>query len=160
MILHLRQMDHGNMSLEGHESAAPLGLEACGIGVAGDLKYRLEAGLSGGGLWVAGSLQLPVTLECAKCLEPLPWTIKIPEFALQVELEETGGRESIDLTPWLREDILLALPLYPKCDLVAGKTCLARFQSTEFAPAGETPQEQNPAWSALDALKNELKTEN
>jgi len=159
MILHLRQMEHGSMLLEGRECAKPLALEPDGIEVTGELEYSLEAGMSGGGIWVAGRLKLPVTLECVKCLERIPWTVEIPEFALQVELEEIGGSESIDLTPWVREDILLALPPYPKCDSAGGKECLARFPVTEFAPIGETPRERGSVWSALDALKNKSKIE-
>jgi uncharacterized metal-binding protein YceD (DUF177 family) len=86
--------------------------------------------------------------------------VELPDFALQVQLEETGGGESIDLTPWVREDILLALPPYPKCDLVGGKECLARFPTTEFAPTGESPEEQNSIWSALDELENKKKSNN
>src|SRR2546423_9102190 len=39
--------------------------------------------------------------------------IKVPAFALHTELH---GPENIDITPFLREDILLNLPPYPHCD--------------------------------------------
>lgn len=160
MILHLRQMEHGSLHLAGSESSVHLDLLDSGVKSAGELEYALEAGLSGGGVWVAGSLRLPVTLECVKCLEPVHFLVEVPHFAVQVQLEETGGRESIDLTPWAREDILLALPPYPKCDLVEGQDCRARFPSMEFAPSENEPEEQNPVWAALDALGEKSKSEN
>ena len=36
-------------------------------------------------------------------------------------------RESVDLTPDMREDIHLALPAHPRCDADGSKICPARF---------------------------------
>jgi uncharacterized protein len=160
MVIHLRQMEHGSLVLEGEEEAGALGLAEFGIGLDGALSFQLEAGLSGGGIWAAGWLRLPVKLECVNCLERIKYVVEVPEFALQIPLEETGGRESIDLTPWVREDILLALPSYPKCDLDGGRDCLARFPTMEFAPAGETRGASETVWAALDTLQKEKSSEN
>lgn len=152
MILHFRQMEHGRLEWSGCENPDALQLEEVGATPTGNLEYRLEAGLSGGGVWVCGSLRLPVTLTCVGCLEPFPWNIDVPDFAIQLEGGEIGGGESLDLTDWVREDILLALPTYPKCDSAGGKTCLAQFPMVESAPMEPSSSAASSAWSALDAL--------
>lgn len=154
MIIHLRQMEHGTLELRGEEDPAPLGLEESGAIPEGPLRYDLVAGLSGGGLWVHGCLQLNLRLTCVGCLESFPFSLRLPEFALQTEL---SGGESVDLTDWVREDILLALPPYPKCDSGPERRCPATFPLADYAPPGETTPGPNPAWAALDEIENQLK---
>lgn len=154
MILHFRQMEHGQLDLTGRENPQALGLEESGVRPIGDLEYDLEAGLSGGGVWVCGSLRLPVLLECVGCLESFATEVCLPDFALQIEREEIGGVESLDLTDWVREDILLALPTYPRCDSAGGKTCPAQFPGVESAPMESLPSAAPAAWAALDALNS------
>ncbi len=70
---------------------------------------------------MARSLQ-PVELPCVSCLERFTYTIRVPDFALHIDLV---GPETIDLTPFIREDLLLNLPAYPHCDRDGGRICQA-----------------------------------
>jgi uncharacterized metal-binding protein YceD (DUF177 family) len=73
--------------------------------------------------------------------------VRIHNFAAQVELT---GSELVDLTPWLREDILLALPAHAHCDWDRKTVCVGpRFEnrSVEREPNGSN------AWDILDDLK-------
>jgi uncharacterized protein len=151
MIIHLRQMEEGSLELQGEESADALGLEEVGAEAVGPLRYELTAGLSDGGLWAHGRLQISLRLTCVGCLEPFEISLTVPEFALQTELD---GRESVDLTDWVREDILLALPPYPKCDAGPERRCPATFPPVDYAPPGGSTPDENPAWAALDQIKN------
>ena len=68
-----------------------------------------------------------------------------PAFALHTELH---GPETVDLGPFMREDILLNLPAHPRCDREGGRVCkLAKSE----AASPET--KRKPDWSALDKLK-------
>lgn len=152
MIIHLRQMPDGILHLEGSEDPSPLGLDEAGVLPLGELSYSLDAGLSDGGLWVHGRLSLPVQLTCVGCLDPFPSSIEVPDFAVQTPL---GGKESVDLTEWVREDIFLALPPYPKCDAGMEKTCPAGLPPKGTGPddkSGPNP-EGSPLWNVLDQLK-------
>lgn len=154
MIIHLRQMPEGILHLEGSESAAPLGLEEADARPLGELTYSLAAGLSDGGLWVHGRLRLPVELTCVGCLERFAARVDVPEFALQIPLE---GKESVDLTEWVREDIFLALPPYPKCDAGSTTPCPAaqftRGSGPAESPASAADPPGSPFWDVLDQLK-------
>ncbi len=148
MKIHLRQLTHGNAHLEEDVDPAFLELETTGATAFGPVHCSLDIGVSDGGLFATGSLTLPVKMECVKCLLPFETTLSVPDFAAQVELE---GRESVDLTPSLREDILLVLPSHPRCDADGRTKCPATFQS---APAAPLTEEVDPStWNALDQLK-------
>lgn len=66
---------------------------------------------------------------------------------MQVEL---GGSETVDLTPFIREDILLVLPAHPRCDWDGQKVCEG---AGEWKTPAENPEETADAWEALDKLK-------
>ena len=55
-----------------------------------------------------------------RCLEAFPFEIEVKEFTVHTEL---AGPELVDLTPFMREDILLNLPAYPHCDREGGRIC-------------------------------------
>ncbi len=150
MIIKLRDLEElGYSEFAGTQSASAFGVEEAGAEIAGELSYSLEAGVSDGGFWARGTLRLPVILCCVNCLEKFTTEISVPDFAMQTELD---GMDWIDLTEWLREDILLNLPPYPKCDSDGGKICPVRFTPVEHAPVIEEKPAEGSVWSALDEI--------
>ena len=111
------------------------------------IHYALQVGISDDGLWATGKVSTVVECQCVRCLEKFNRTLSA-DFAFQTPLE---GRETVDLTDDLREDILLALPAHPHCDWDGKKVCKADFTAVESAAdsLGERPD----AWKALDNLK-------
>jgi len=152
MKIHLKQIPAEGLHLEGDEECPIPELVSEGIRCVGPLHYNLEVGTSGTALWANGTLSQPLELTCVVCLEPFEFTIHVPSFAMHTEL---AGPEVVDVTPWIREDILLNLPAYPHCDRDGGRVCKA--QKTLFG--NRKANEQNldaphsPVWSELDKLK-------
>jgi uncharacterized metal-binding protein YceD (DUF177 family) len=98
---------------------------------------------------VTGWLQTGLMLQCGRCVEWFPYPIKV-----EVEhLLEAPHPSSIDLTPLLREDILLELPLNAACRLGADGRCPVTGEvyrprpETSGSLAGET------VWEALSKIK-------
>lgn len=149
MKIHLRQLPPGSSKWEGEEDAAPLGLGDVEAVPLGPLIYCLEVGVSRDGLFATGSLILNVQLQCVACLRFFEYKVQIENFAIQVELT---GRESVDLTPFVREDILLALPSYPRCDSTTNLSCPATFP-TDVKPVEGEQGAPLAAWEALKNLK-------
>jgi uncharacterized metal-binding protein YceD (DUF177 family) len=145
MKIHLKQIPVEGLHLEGEEDCPIPELTAEGIRCTGPLRYNLDVGISGDGLWANGTLKQAVEMSCVSCLEKFVHEIKVPAFALHTELH---GPETIDLTPFFREDILLNLPAYPHCDREGGKVCKAPTPKPT-----EAITERKPDWSALDKLK-------
>jgi uncharacterized metal-binding protein YceD (DUF177 family) len=145
MKVHLRQIPAEGLHLEGEEDCLIADLGEEGIDCAGPMRYALDLGISTEALWASGTLEQPVELRCVACLEKFPYVVRVPAFVLHTEL---AGPETIDLAPFLREDILLNLPAYPHCDREGGRICQA--------PANwhaETGEARGEVWSALDRLK-------
>jgi uncharacterized metal-binding protein YceD (DUF177 family) len=145
--IHLNQIPPEGLHLDGEEDC-PLGdIATPEIRCVGPMRYDVDLGISDGALWANGTIAQTVELGCVACLEKFEYEIKVPAFALHTELH---GPENIDITPFLREDILLNLPPYPHCDRDGGRVCKAAKVETS-GDAGTV----KPDWSALDKLKIE-----
>lgn len=149
MKVHLRQIPEDGLHLEGEEDCPIPELASEEIICAGPLSYSLDLGISEEALWANGKLSQPVELACVSCLERFVYTIEVPEFAIHTEL---GGPETLDLTPFVREDILLNLPAYPRCDRTGDHVCPAAGLHQASADDPEVEEARKPDWSALDKL--------
>lgn len=145
MKVHLRQIPPEGLHLEGKEKCPIPELETEGIRCAGPLHYSIDVGVSGGALWANGSLSQPLELRCVSCLERFGYELHVPAFAVHRELQ---GPETVDLTPFIREDLLLNLPPHPHCDRDGGRACNAKHIEIE-----EQDARRKSDWSALDRLK-------
>jgi len=150
MKIHLRQLKHGSAHFSGEVDTSDFGLEQADARALGPVVYDVDAGVSGGGLWVAGKLRCEVELCCVKTLRRFPFTVEVPDFAVQIQLD---GRESIDLTPMVREDIFLNLPPYPKCDTVGATDHPAGSEDLLAESEPSEDDDTGSVWSALDELK-------
>jgi uncharacterized metal-binding protein YceD (DUF177 family) len=145
MKIHLKQVPAQGLHFDGDEDCPIHDLEADGIRCAGPLHYNIEVGVAGGALWARGSLSQPVELRCVSCLENFVHDIQVPAFAVHTELH---GPETVDLTPFIREDLLLNLPAHPRCDTDGNRVCKAK----QSKPV-EQDTKRKLDWSALDKLK-------
>jgi uncharacterized metal-binding protein YceD (DUF177 family) len=145
MKVHLKQIPPEGLHLEGDEDCPLEGLEEEDVRCAGPLRYKIDIGVSGSALWANGSLHQAVELRCVSCLEKFVYEIRVPEFAVHTELR---GPETVDLTPFVREDLLLNLPAHPRCDRDGDRVCKAKQIATV-----EQNTKREADWSALDKLK-------
>ncbi len=148
MKVHLRQIPAEGLHLEGEEACDLPQLDAAEVRCTGPLRYSLDVGISEGALWANGELHQPVELHCVRCLEAFPFEITVPDFAVHTELT---GPEVVDLTPFMREDVLLNLPPYPHCDRDGVRICPVPEEKVNGAQA-ESLEARPPDWSALDKL--------
>ena len=152
MKIHLNQIPPEGLHLVGEESC-PLE-DVADVRCVGPLRYDLEVGVSDGALWAQGALAQTVELSCVACLEKFEHEIKVPAFALHTDLH---GPETIDVTPFLREDILLNLPAHPHCDRDGGRACKRAIAQETNAAGPELAQleKREHDWEALDKLNIE-----
>ncbi len=151
MKVHLRQIPQGEtLHLEGEEDAGPLGLEEAGAVPVSPVRYWLDVGQSGSGIFATGRLEIRVRLRCVATLEEFEQDIEVDPFAVQLELT---GNELMDLTPAVREDIHLVLPPYPRCDTGGGTTSRPAAMEGAFRASQKAPEGNPSAWDELDKLK-------
>jgi uncharacterized protein len=147
MKVHLNQIPPQGLHLSGDEDC-PLGdLPTQEVRCVAPMHYSLDLGVSDGALWANGTITQKVELGCVSCLDRFEHEMKVPAFALHTELH---GPETVDITPFMREDILLNLPPYPRCDRDGGRVCKAAKMEAQAEDA-----KAKADWSALDKLKIE-----
>ena len=123
---------------------------------SGPLHYELLVQKLQDSILLTGRLELPVTCECIRCLEAFPFTIQLIDWTCHVPLEgeerATVIRDSVDLTPYLREDMILALPTHPVCREDCQGLTKDRGQTIHMAGTGTSGNPSSP-WDELNNLK-------
>ena len=150
MKVHLKQVPSEGLHLEGEEDCPLSEVDVEDVRCAGPLRYKIDIGVSDGALWANGSLTQPVELGCVSCLEEFMHEIKVPAFAVHTELR---GPELVDLTPFIREDLLLNLPAHPHCDRDGGRKCKAATPKYSNLNEQERETKREHDWELLDKLK-------
>ena len=121
LIVNLRHVEEHNVVLRGELPVDELDIDARDemIRVARPLRYDIEVQKLGRGFLVRGSLQLTLECQCVRCLKPFtrklelkPWTCHLP---LEGEERVAVVDDCADLTPFVREDMLLEFPQHPLC---------------------------------------------
>lgn len=160
LLVNLRHLQAHNLRLEGQLTVPELDIDTMDevIRVDQPLEYALEVQQLEGGLLVQGRLHLALACRCVRCLKSFQfalqfqaWTCHLP---LRGEDQVTVVNDCVDLTPFVREDILLEFPQHPLCDPACRG--LPRTWLGKPAPAnGPAPAEPggSPAWAELNKLK-------
>lgn len=103
---------------------------------------------------VTGSLDATFSLECGRCLERFQMKVDLSEYEAEIPIEK---ETTMDLTDLVREDILLALPNFPRCENgnVDPRDCPAegKFEPSDEPLVTEEPGADGGVWNALDQLK-------
>lgn len=117
------------------------------------LTYELNIAKDDKDIIVTGSLGAAFSLECGRCLERFQHRVDLPYYQAELPIEK---ETTMDLTDLIREDILLTLPTFPRCEdgNVEPRECPAegRFDSND-EPMEEKEPGRDGVWNALDQLK-------
>ena len=94
--------------------------------------------------------------ECARCLKAFQKPVELEHWTALVPLEGPEKAEIkddfVDLTPFLREDILLEFPQHPLCEAdCAGLPNRAEKNARQTKGVSQTPG--SSVWSELNKLK-------
>lgn len=154
LLFNIRHIEDRDLRLEGELSAKELDIEFGDemAHPAGPLKYDLNLQKLEHEILVQGNLRLALNCECVRCLKSFKQDLDLQDWTALLPLE---GEEKIvihndlvDLTPFLREDILLAFPQHPLCKPDCGGLPKKYLGKTKKA---EVPGEVR--WAELNKLK-------
>ena len=114
------------------------------------LRYDLEIEKLHDSILVQGKLELTLKCECVRCLKSFEQKLKIDHWTLHLPLEGDEKvsieNDCIDLTPFVREDILLEFPRHPLC-----KPDCGGLKKSAKKPA--VKHQSDSAWAELNKLK-------
>ena len=148
MKVHTSQIPPEGAHIEGEDPATILDLSGPEVVATSPIRYALDVGMSDGGLFATGRLGVDLEMICVGCLEKFTFPLELDDFATQVELTNA---EEIDLTDEVREDILLALPPHPRCELSGREHCPGVQRPPTADPEGG--ESRPDVWGPLDQLK-------
>jgi uncharacterized protein len=159
LILNLRHIERETLQLEGEIGTSELEIDGIDelVRPTGPVGYRLEVERQEQGVFVHGRLWLPLICECARCLRSFEWPLVLDPWAVLVPLEGEEAApvvgDCVDLTPYVREDIVLGFPQRPLCETECGG--LPAGSPGRSSESGKAPQGEgvSTAWAELNRLK-------
>jgi len=98
---------------------------------------------------VTGWATITLSLLCGRCAGWMPWPVR----AKVEHLFEAPHPNSIDMTPLIREDILLELPLNAVCRLEADGRCPVTGEIYQPRPEISGTLAGEEVWDALSKIK-------
>lgn len=115
----------------------------------GPVRYALFAQHVGSEVVVQGRIDTRLKMLCGRCAGFFARDVENVEFVHSYEV--TAATETLDLSADIREDVLLALPAYPKCTWQGEGVCPFSGVNLGDLIIPETPVEDQ-RWAALDGL--------
>ena len=160
LLVNLRHLEVHPLVLDGELPVDQLDIQTHDevIQLRQPLRYRLEVQMLEHSLLAQGQLRLTLDCQCVRCLKRFnyqvelnPWT---GHFVLQGEDAVAVVNDCVDLTPAIREDILLEFPQHPLCERdCRGLRSAGVGKSSESPSKRGQPEQGSPAWNELNKLK-------
>lgn len=159
LLINLRNLERTPQELAGELAPAELDLEIQDeiVHVKEPLSYSLVAEQLESGILVRGSVRINLDCECARCLKAFKYPLELEEWVCHLALEGEEKvaivNDCVDLTPYIREDIILEFPQHPLCKPECGGL-LKRpgGKKTEVTGTGQI-RDSSSAWAELNKLK-------
>ena len=153
--INLRHLEEDGIHLNGELSLAELdlGVNDDLIHAEKPLRYDLNVELLHDAVLATGSLTLPLECECGRCLKKFKTDLKVADWAVHLPLEGDDKvsveNDCVDLTPFVREDMLLNFPQHPLCK----PGCTGLKKKNPARSAEDDVSSKPDAWAELDKLK-------
>jgi uncharacterized metal-binding protein YceD (DUF177 family) len=155
IICNIKQLESQSLSFKGLITAKELDLENIDICVHLNtpVEHNFIAKKASNTIRLLGRLRFELDCECVHCLKPFKivmdwadWECIVP---LQGEMLSPIINDCVDLTPYVREDILLAFPQHPLCEPGCNKL---PFEEGKDPRADLEKKALDSVWDQLDKL--------
>jgi uncharacterized metal-binding protein YceD (DUF177 family) len=157
LLINLRHLEEDNLQVQGELPAEDLDLNTRDEMIRAEkpLEYDFEAQKLDDSLLMNGRLHLTLSCQCVRCLKSFEYELDLPDWTVHLPLtgeeQVSVSGDFVDLTPYIREDILLEFPQHPLCE--ADCRGLPKTDSGKSNTSDSTKTEEPSAWSELDKLK-------
>lgn len=159
IIVNLRHVETRDLAFKGEITPEALAIEHPDevVQTNNPLRYDLTVDLVGGNLIVDGWAEMLLDCFCVRCLKPFPHLVRLEGHVCVLPLEgedkiEVEG-ECVDLTPHLREHILLEFPPQPVCKPDCGGLPIGASHPAEVREASGLAAGKPSPWDELGKLQ-------
>jgi len=152
LMIPLFQVRDDAVDLEGELAPSALELdEDDRLAAPNPLRYQLRAQMAGADLLVAGHTSMVLRARCDRCLAYHDHEVRCDEVCHYLEAPTT---DTVDVTPLLREDLLLQIPQKLLCQPECRGLCpqCGRNLNTRACECRREPP-SSATWASLDGLK-------
>jgi uncharacterized protein len=159
LLINLRHLETHPVCLEGQLPVAELDIDPRDevIRLSRPLDYKLEVQKFEGGLLVQGQLRLALECDCVRCLKPFRFLLALDDWTTHLPLQGEDAirviSDCVDLTPCLREDILLEFPQHPLCNPECGGLPITSLGQARNTSSSGLLRAGPSAWDELNKLK-------
>jgi len=150
MKINVKRIPAEGERLTGEEPPQIMDLEEPDVHFRVPVRYELLAQVQNNALLVTGRLATVGTLRCGRCLREFDEALAVASFVFHQEL---GGQDFVDLTPQIREDIILELPQRALCGESCKGLCPVCGADLNRRPCRCTVRREDNRWAALNQLK-------
>lgn len=150
MKINVKRIPEDGEAIRGTEPATSMDLDSPDVHFDHDVEYDFFCQIQGNALLVTGKLMTLATLRCGRCLQMFQAPLNVGSFVFHQELQ---GQDFVDLTPSIREDIILELPQRALCDQKCKGLCPSCGKDLNEGSCRCKPSGWDVHWQALDQLK-------
>lgn len=150
MKVNVKRIPLEGEQLSGSEPGSIIELENEDVRFEAPVQYDLLAQIQGQALLATGKLRTKARMRCSRCLQPFDQPLAVSDFVFHQELT---GEDFVDLTPQIREDIILALPQRALCGQDCKGLCPGCGKDLNKGACGCRVRREDLRWHALDQLK-------
>ncbi|WRH25134.1 DUF177 domain-containing protein [Arthrobacter sp. JZ12] len=167
MVFSVRDLGRSPGSMRTVEEHVPapkdFGVALIGVQEGSDMELDLRFEAVHEGILVSGTVDVEVSGECGRCLDPIAYGSSVdvqelfyydaPELAEDEEedVQRMVENDSVDLEPVLRDAVVTSLPFQPVCREDCPGLCAECGARLEDHP-GHQHEVLDPRWAALAGL--------
>jgi uncharacterized protein len=159
LLFNIRHLEHQTVILRGELPASELDLGGIDelIQANSPLEHDLVVERHERSVLVQGRLGLKLTCECVRCLKSFEYRLSFESWSCLLPLEGEDkvlvSNDCVDLTPYLREDIVLAFPQHPLCEPECRGLIVASPNGARPSSGASSAGDRSSAWAELNKLK-------
>jgi uncharacterized protein len=150
MKVNVKRIPVEGETLQGDDPPSIMEVENEDLAFEQPVQYDFFAQLQGHALLVTGKLRTSARLRCSRCLQTFWQRLVVGQFVFHQELQ---GEDFVDLTPQMREDIILELPQRALCQPDCKGLCPVCGKDLNESACGCKVSREDMRWQALNQLK-------
>ena len=159
LLFNIRHLEHQTVTLRGELPVSELDLDGIDelIQAIPPLHHDVVVDRHERSILVRGRLGLDLRCECVRCLKSFEYRLAFDSWSCLLPLEGEDkvlvSNDCVDLTPYVREDIVLAFPQHPLCEPECHGLPAAAPNGARPSSVASVTADLSSAWAELNKLK-------